>query len=109
MAKSITLPVNDTEYTLEFSRATVKQIEAQGFRLGELFDMPATMIPLLVRGAFMKHHPKMSQKVIEDDIFANIGDKQGFLNALIGLYNETVNTLFDEPDEAKKIQWTTNQ
>ena len=49
MAKKITIPYNGKTYTLEFTREVVKRMEAQGFRITEIDNMPMTMITALFR------------------------------------------------------------
>ena len=56
MSTKITVTYQNKDYVLEYSRTTAKQIEDSGFVLDQLGDKPATMIPLLVYGAFAKHN-----------------------------------------------------
>lgn len=99
-------------YDLEYSRRSVRQMEARGFALDEISTKPVTMIPLLVHGAFKKNHPLTSTGVI-DEIYENIVNKtgtekqQGFIMALVEEYSATVNSTFDEPnDEGNAAVWT---
>ena len=112
MSTTITVTYKNNEYVLGFSRATAKQIEDQGFVLDQLGDKPATMIPLLVYGAFAKHNRGIKRTLV-DEIYANIGGKigneseDGFINVLAEMYAETVNTLIgDDPvDEGNAATW----
>lgn len=71
------------------------------------------MIPLLVRGAFIRHHNDIKQKLI-DEIYANIVNKsgkdneEGFIGVLADMYAETISTLTDEnaADEGNAATWT---
>lgn len=112
MSTKITVTYKSQEYVLEFSRNTAKQIEDQGFILDQLTDKPATMIPLLVYGAFMKNNRGIKRALVEE-IYANIVGKigndgeEGFINTLGEMYAETVSSLMsDDPvDEGNAATW----
>lgn len=113
MATKITVNYKNANYTLEYSRFTASAIEKQGFVLDELTSKPNIMIPLLVHGAFLKHHRDLKQKFI-DEIYANIINKagkeneEGFIGVLADMYAETVSVLTDEngADEGNAATWT---
>ena len=108
MAKTITLEVEGTRYLLEYTRDSVERVEQQGFTTRGLAESPATMIPILVRGAFAEHHRLTSRNVI-DKIYASIHDKDKFVSKLAEMYAEAVETLFAEPDEtAGNSNWEAN-
>ena len=112
MSTKITVTYKNDDYVLEFSRATATAIEAQGFVLDDLSAKPATMIPLLVYGAFMKNNRGIKRSLV-DEIYANlvkkIGDEneEGFIGALAEMYAETVSTLTDDThvDEGNAATW----
>ena len=113
MATKITVTYQDRDYVLEFSRTTAKQIEDQGFILDQLTDKPATMIPLLVYGAFMKNNRNIKRTLV-DEIYKNIVGKvgsdgeEGFINVLGEMYAETVSSLMDDEgvaDEGNAATW----
>ena len=112
MATKITVTYQKKDYVLEFSRATAKQIEDQGFILDQLTDKPATMIPLLVYGAFARHNRGIKRSLV-DEIYENIVGKiggegeEGFINTLGEMYAETVSTLVgnDPVDEGNAATW----
>ena len=113
MSTKITVTYQDKDYLLEYSRATAKQIEDNGFVLDQLTDKPATMIPLLVYGAFAMHNRGIKRTLV-DEIYKNLVNKvgkdgeEGFINILAEMYSETVSTLVgDEPaDEGNAATWT---
>lgn len=113
MATQITLTYKNEKYTLEYTRLTATAIEKQGFSLDDLTNKPNTMIPLLVQGAFLRHHRDLKQKFI-DEIYANVVNKagkegeEGFITVLAEMYAETVATLTDETavDEGNVATWT---
>ena len=113
MATQITVTYKNEKYILEYSRLTAKAIESQGFVLDELTNKPNLMIPLLVHGAFLRHHRDLKQKFIEE-LYENIINKsgkegeEGFISVLAEMYAETVSTLTDETavDEGNAATWT---
>lgn len=94
----IVLNHNKKEYVLEYSRQSVKTMEAQGFVIDEITSKPMTMIPLLFSGSFIKNH-KGEKRAVIDTIYDEIADKTGFMEALITLYSETLSTLTDDSGE----------
>ena len=108
-SKKIKFTYNDRDITLEYNRRTVEQLEAAGLRLGEIGDMPATMVKLLYHGAFLVNHRKVKTETIEE-IWKHIPNKEDFVAKLAEMYNETRDTLFEEPDEddEKNVNWETN-
>lgn len=109
----INLTYDKKNYCLEYSRNAVRQMESQGFALSQIFDKPMTMIPLLVSGAFVKNHKGIKRSLI-DEIYSNVTNKMGnetdngFVQALIEMYAETLSTLTDDKpaDEGNVALWT---
>jgi len=86
-------------------------MEQQGFVLDQISDKPMTMVPMLVYGAFAKHHKGIKRNLV-DEIYEHISDKigdgeNGFIQALLEMYSETVNTLTDDKsvDEGNLAVW----
>ena len=94
----INLTYDKKEYVLEFNRQSVKTMESQGFVLEELTAKPMTMIPLLFQGAFIKNHRGIKRSLM-DEIFEEIGDKTGLMEALMEMYAETLSTLTENNGE----------
>ena len=109
MSKKITFSWDDREYTLEYTRATASEIEKSGLNINEIDSKPNTMIPLLFRGAFLKHHRFVKPEKI-DEIFDAMGDKQGLIGKLADMYADTIVSLTAEPEEAqgKNVNWGAN-
>jgi len=113
MATKITVTYKGENYILEYSRLTASAIEKQGFVLDDLTSKPNIMIPLLVHGAFLKHHRDLKGKFV-DEIYTNIINKagkdgeDGFISVLADMYAETVSVLTDEngADEGNAATWT---
>ena len=111
MSTTITVTYDEQTYNLEYSRNAVKTMEQQGFVLDQIGDKPMTMVPLLVYGAFIKNH-KGIKRALVDEIYEHIADKvgdgdTGFIQALLEMYSETVNTLTDNSsvDEGNVATW----
>lgn len=111
MATQITVTYKKNDYTLEYTRNAVRQMEQQGFVLEKLSEQPMTMVPLLVYGAFTKHHKGIKRSLM-DEIYEHIADKigdgdNGFIQALLEMYADTVNTLTDNSsvDEGNAAVW----
>lgn len=114
---NITVTYMGKDYTLEYSRNAVKMMEDQGFVLDELGSKPVTMIPILVYYSFHKHHQGIKRSLV-DEIYANIQQKfgndeeNGFVQVLLEMYAETVNTLtgaHDVADEGNAAIWKVNK
>ncbi len=111
MATKITVTYNKTDYVLGYNRSSVKQMEQQGFVLDQIAEKPMTMVPLLVYGAFTQHNKGIKRSLV-DEIYEHIADKvgdgdDGFIQALLEMYAETVNTLTDNNpvDEGNLAVW----
>jgi len=106
MAKQLTFTFEGKEYTLEFTRATVRQMESSGFIASDIETKPMTILPDLFRGAFLAHHRFEKASVI-DAIYAQMTNKPALIEALAEMYNEPISTLLDEP-ETGNVEWTPN-
>jgi len=105
MAKTITFNFEGTEYTLEFTRASVATLEKQGFNINDIADKPLTTLPALFAGAFIAHHRFVKREVI-DRIFEKMTNKKDLVMKLAEMYNETIESLVDEPEESEgNLEW----
>lgn len=95
-----------TVYTLEFTKRTVRMMEkSQGFNIDLIDVKPVTYVPMLWRGAFEVHHPRIKDELV-NEIYTNMGNKEELIPQLVKLYLEPINSLFDEPEEEeKKVTW----
>ena len=100
----INLSYKKEEYTLAYDRQTIKTMEAQGFVLEDVTNKPATMIPMLFEGAFYKYHRGM-KRTLRDEIFEELGDKTGLIQALMEMYAETLSTLMDSDSKEGNVSW----
>lgn len=108
MAKQIIFNYEGKDYTLEFTRRTVKRMEDEGFVASDIDTRPMTLLPALFAGAFKAHHPFVKPDVI-DKIFAVMPNKDELIGKLAEMYNEPIMSLMDEPeDSAGKVDWVTS-
>jgi len=107
MGKYITLTDKTTGkvYTLEFNRKSIEMMERQGFILDELTDKPATMLPMLFRGAFLMHHPTVRRDVI-DALYDAIPNKTALIEKLSEMYSEPLLTLISDSEvDEGNVEW----
>ena len=100
----ITLKYSGKEYSLEYSRQSVRTIESQGFVAEQLSAKPMTMIPILFQGAFLKNHKGIKRNLI-DEIYEGISDKTALIVALADMYTETVGALLEDREEEGNVSW----
>lgn len=95
---------NGKEYTLEYSKNSIMQMERQGFNIEEYSAKPVLMTTLLVQGAFLKNHPSVSYDKI-DKVYHSLKNKEAFLKKLIEMYNEQADELVDEGNSNWEANW----
>ena len=106
MSKQLNFEYKGINYTLEFTRRTVEQMEKEGFVADDVKRMPMTALPTLFAGAFKAHHRLVKREVI-DAIYEKMTDKAGLIAALAAMYNEPLLALLDEPTESSEnFTWT---
>lgn len=96
MNTKINLTYKNVPYTLEYDRMSVKTLEANGFSVEEFVKKPMSNIDMAFAGAFIKHHRKTKQNVIEE-IYSKCENKEKLIEALITMIQETYDALFEEP------------
>ncbi|MCI9092661.1 MAG: DUF5055 domain-containing protein [Coprobacillus sp.] len=108
MAKTINFTYKDEDYKLEFTRHSIEVMESQGINISDIGNKIVSSIPMLFRFSFLAHHKKMEAKDI-DEMYKLFIDKMALSNALFEMLDETINTLFDDPDDSKNaIKWEVN-
>lgn len=106
MAKQLRFTYDGKDYTLEFTRRTVAEMEKKGFIASDITDKPMTMLPALFAGAFLAHHRFIKEDVI-NDIYSKLTNKEDLIGKLAEMYNEPILTLVEEPEEAEgNLDWT---
>ena len=107
MAKQLRFTYEGKDYTLEFTRRTVAEMEKKGFIASDITDKPMTMLPALFAGAFLAHHRFVKEDVI-NDIYSKLTNKEDLIDKLAEMYNEPIMALVEEPDENTEgnLDWT---
>lgn len=106
MAKQLIFTFEDKEYTLEYTRRTVAEMEKKGFIASDITDKPMTTLPALFAGAFLAHHRFVKEDVI-NNIYTKLTKKEDLIGKLAEMYNEPIVALVEEPEEDKgNVNWT---
>lgn len=106
MAKQLIFTFEDKEYTLEYTRRTVEEMEKKGFIASDITDKPMTTLPALFAGAFLAHHRFVKEDVI-NNIYTKLTKKEDLIGKLAEMYNEPIMALVEEPEEDKgNVNWT---
>ncbi len=105
MAKQIRFEYDGKEYTLEFTRKSIETMERQGFIASDIADKPMTTLPALFAGAFLAHHRYVKKELV-DEIYSKMTNKQDLLSKLAEMYNEPIQALMEEPEDAVgNVKW----
>lgn len=106
MAKTISFSYDGKDYVLEFTRASVTQMQRSGFRASDITDRYMDVLPDLFAGAFLAHHPKVKRSQVSE-IFDHFTNKTELVNKLAEMYNDPLEQLMAEPDEddEKNVKW----
>ena len=108
MATQMKFTYGDKEYTLEFTRRTVTEMERKGFVAADVETKPMSTLPALFEGAFLAHH-RFEKKEVVQEIFSHMTNREGLIGKLAEMYNEPILALVEEPEEStKNVEWTTN-
>lgn len=109
MAKQLNFEFEGKEYTLEYTRESVKQMEREGFVANDILAKPMNTLPKLFAGAFKAHHRfDIKQKEI-DKIFELFTNKQALIEKLAEMYAEPMEALMDNDSvEGNAIAWEAN-
>ena len=106
MAKQLIFTFEDKEYTLEYTRRTVAEMEKKGFVASDITDKPMTTLPDLFAGAFLAHH-RFVKREVSDNICTKLTKKEDLIGKLAEMYNEPIMALVEEPEEDKgNVNWT---
>jgi hypothetical protein len=105
-AKQLKFTYNDKEYTLEFTRRTVTEMEKKGFIANEVEAKPMSTLPALFEGAFLAHH-RFEKKEVIDEIFSKMKNKEDLIGKLAEMYNEPIIALVEDPEDNEgNVDWT---
>lgn len=85
----IVIKINDKEYTLEFNRYAIVEMEKRGFDISKAEKLPLSTLTELSRGAFIMHHSNMKFDDI-DEIVDCIDNKGEFVKVLAEMYKDAI-------------------
>lgn len=110
MAKQLNFEYKGKEYTLEYTRESVKQMEREGFKGDDILNKPMNTLPKLFAGAFKAHHKFDTKQKVIDEIFELFTNKSALVEKLAEMYMEPMETLLDDDniDEGNAIKWDAN-
>ena len=108
MANAVTFTYKNVNYILDFDRNTAVLLEQQGFKVENVYEKPNTYIPMLFYNAFAKYHRGIKRNLV-DEIYEKMPKKSELVKALVELYLDTGNSLFDEPEgDEGNLTWEQN-
>lgn len=106
MAKQLNFTYDGKDYTLEFTRRTVVEMEKKGFVASDIADKPMSTLPALFAGAFLANHRFVKRDII-DDIYSKLTKKEDLIGKLAEMYNEPILALVEEPEKSEgNLDWT---
>ena len=106
MSKQLNFEYKGVQYTLEYTRKSVEQMEKDGFVAEDIQTKPVSMLPTLFAGAFKANHRWVKRELI-DEIFSKMTNKGDLIGKLAEMYNEPIMALIDEPAESSEnLTWT---
>ena len=105
--KQLKFTYDGTDYTLEFTRKTVAEMEKRGFIASEVDTKPMSTLPELFAGSFLAHHRFVQRKLV-DEIYEKMSNKSELIGKLAEMYNEPIMTLVEEPEKKGNLEWTTD-
>ena len=110
MGKQLNFEFENKEYTLEYTRESVKQMEREGFKGEDIINKPMLTLPKLFAGAFKAHHKFDAKQKDIDKMFELFKNKQALVEKLAEMYAEPMETLMDDDniDEGNAIAWEAN-
>ena len=110
MAKTLNFEYKGKEYTLEYTRETVKQMEREGFVTEDIMNKPMLTLPRLFSGAFKAHHKFETKQKMIDEMFELFTNKNALLEKLAEMYHDPFVTLMDDDniDKGNAIAWEAN-
>ena len=110
MAKTLNFEYKGKEYTLEYTRETVKQMEREGFVTEDIVKKPMITLPQLFAGAFKAHHKFDAKQKVIDEMFKCFTHKDELLGKLAEMYHAPFEELMDDEniEEGNAIAWEAN-
>lgn len=103
----INFDYNGKHYCLEYTRNTVKAMEAGGFNPNDIAEKPALRLEQLWAGAFLANHRNVSNTVVEK-LYDQMKNKSKLLETLRAMIAETYDSLIpdEEGEDEGNVEWT---
>lgn len=108
MGKQLNFEYKGKEFTLEYTRETVKQMEREGFVANDIITKPMNTLPKLFAGAFKAHHKYDAKQKDIDEIFDLFSNKEALIEKLAEMYHAPFESLMEDADEGNAIAWEAN-
>ena len=94
---------NNTDYTLEFNRESIRFAEARGFDIDDVGKYPMSKLPELFFYAFRMHHKNISREKTDRILFEDLGGMpKGMAERLGALYSIPFEALTNSNEENAK-------
>lgn len=107
--KQLNFTYKDKDYTLEFTRESVRQMEREGFVANDIVTKPMSTLPKLFAGAFKANHRFDTKQKQIDEMFDLFTNKTALVEKLAEMYSEPVEALMDDCSDTKNaIAWESN-
>ena len=98
---------NNEDYTLEFSRESIRFAEARGFSIADVEKYPMTKLPELFFYAFRMHHKNVSREKTDRILFDDLGGMpEGMAQRLGELYGAPFEALTNSEEKGKNSKMT---
>ena len=104
-ANQINFDYDGKHYCLEYTRDSVRQMEAAGFTIKDIDSKPATRVEQLWKGAFLANHRRVSNTIVME-LYGKMKDKDALLKKLAEMYNATLDYLLNDEDDEGNVEWT---
>lgn len=104
MAKEMYVEFDGKEYTLTYTRSSVKQMEDRGFNANTVQDHPMTAVHDLFAGAFLANHRSTDRRII-DRIFDEQPDLDELASDLMEMYRDTFAATGESGEKKRTKNW----
>lgn len=110
MAKTITFTYKEVDYTLEYTRSTIKKMETDKIDFADLEAHQLTAMVDIFKYAFWAHHKKaFKDEDLVVEILTLFTNKEQLVEALMEMIDDTLGYLQDVDEDSKNaIKWTIN-
>lgn len=106
MASIVIKGDNNERYELEYNLSAIAKMEEKGFDIMNMEKKPISTLIGLISGAFIMHHPTMTDEEIKD-VVARIGNNEKLITELTTMYMSALEFLGNgkDKDSSKNLAW----